>query len=170
MTEAVFNRIVAIVENGSYESASLTNTKALRSFSDTLSIGKRHVLILPRGDSGWVKASGASWYNTNFSYDLSFYIQEAKTGNDVIGIADASNYNLLATKIFLSRPQLQLSGASDLADIAGEISWQTTSNLALPIPYPPANVSSNQGAIFYWGFIVRLIVPYRIYITMSPQG
>jgi hypothetical protein len=168
--ESVFNRIVAIIENGTYEGESL-GAKALRTFPDSLdTIPKPCVLILPRGDSSWAWGSGASWYNTNLSYDLYFYIREAKTGADAVGLADADNLNLLATKIFLSRPQLQLVSYDDIPEIAGQITWQTTSSLGVPILYPSSGVSSSQGAVSYWGFIARLVIPYRLYITMSPQG
>lgn len=169
MSEAVFNRIVAIIENGTYDgNLSLgANAVGLRTFPENLdSIGKPAVLILPRGDTGWIHEAGANEYKTNLSYDLYFYIQEAIVGNDAIGLADASNLNIIATQVFLSRPQLQLTGNSDIPEIMGNIGWQTTSNLATPIPYPPAGVSSSQGAKFYWGFIIRLSVPYRLYIRL----
>lgn len=170
MTEAIFNRIVAIVEDGTYGGASLGAT-GLRTFVESLdSIPKPCVLILPRGDSGWQKESGASFHVTSLSFDLYFYIKEAKAGNDAVGLADATNFNLLATKIFLSRPQLQLSGLADIPEIWGNITWQTTSNLANPILYPSSGVTSNQGAKYYWGFVIRLVVPYRLFIEMNSQG
>lgn len=169
MTEAIFNRLVDIIEDGTYESASL-GAKALRTFPDNLSMATRNVLILPRGDSGWQKESGSSFFVTIFSYDLYFYIQEAAIGRDAIGIADAVNFNSLASKIFLSRLQLQLTGQADITEIAGEITWQTTSNLSTPILYPTQGVQTQQGAKFYWGFVCRLTVPYRQYIEFSPQG
>ncbi len=169
MTEAIFNRIVDIIEDGTYGGSSL-NAIALRTFPDNLSVGDRQVLILPRGDSGYSHESGASFFTTIYSYDLYFYIQEAAIGADAVGIADAVNFNALASKIFLSRLQLQLSGQADIAEIAGEITWQTTSNLSTPILYPTQGVQSQQGAKFYWGFVCRLTVPYRQFITMSSQG
>lgn len=179
MSEAIFNRLVAIIENGAYGSATL-GAKALRSFPDTINpivkpktatqTGQIAVLILPRADTGWVKGSGAGWFNTTFRYELSFYVHLAKAGNDALGIADAVNLNMLASQIFLSRLQLQLTGQAKLPEIVGEITWQTTSNLAVPISYPPANVSSGQGASLYWGFQTALTVPYRQYIEFLPEG
>jgi len=169
MVEAIFNRIVDIIETGTYSGDTL-EAIALRTFPDNLSVGDRQGLILPRGDSGYAHESGASFFTTVYSYDLYFYIQEAAIGADAVGIADAVNYNALATKIFLSRLQLQLAGNADIAEIAGEITWQTTSNLSTPILYPSQGVSSQQGAKFYWGFVCRLTVPYRQYIIMSSQG
>jgi hypothetical protein len=170
MSEAVFNRLVAIIENGTYGGASL-GAKGLRSFPDSLdAIRKPAVLILPRSDTGWVKDSGSGRFITTLSYDLRFYIKEAKTGADETGLADTVNINELAAKLFLSRLQLQASGLEDIAEIVEEITWQTTSNLATPIAYPPENVSSGQGARLYWGFIARLTVPYRQHIDFSLRG
>lgn len=179
MTEAIFNRIVGIVESGDYGGSTL-RAKGLRSFPDSIDAivkpktaaqnAQIAVLILPRADTGWVHGSGAGWFSTTFRYDLSFYIQRAKAGNDALGIADVVNLNMLAAQIFLSRLQLQLAGQANIAEIAGEITWQTTSNLAVPISYPPSNVSSGQGASLYWGFVAALTVPYRQFITFSSQG
>lgn len=170
MSLAIFNRLVAIIENGTYNGSSL-GAKALRAFPGTIdTLPKPVVLILPRADTGWSKESGAAYFITTLSYDLRFYIHEAKAGSDEVGIADTVNINELAAKIFLSRLQLQLSGSADIAEIVEEITWQTTSNLAVPIAYPPENVSSGQGASLYWGFIVRLTVPYRQFIDFSLRG
>jgi hypothetical protein len=65
---------------------------------------------------------------------------------------------------------LQLENTTPIAEIAGSITWQTTSNLAVPIPYPPANVSSGQGGSLYWGFVCALTVPYRQFISYKPRG
>jgi len=87
----------------------------------------------------------------------------------VKGIADAINYADLATNIFLARPQLSLLPKAtypEIAEIESRCGWQITSNLNNPIPYPPVSVSAAQGASLYWGFIARLTVPYRRYITL----
>lgn len=165
--EAIFNRIIAIIESGTYAGASLGFT-GLRTFPDVMQ--NQCVLILPRGDSGWTQESGSTRHTTTLSYDLYFYVQEALIGKDAIGIADASNFNTLATKIFLSRPQLQLLGQTDIGEISGSITWQTTSNLATPIPYPLNGISTQQGARYYWGFVIRLTVPYRFHIDYLPLG
>lgn len=172
MSLAVFNRLVAIIENGTYAGASL-GAKALRTFPDSIDpIAKPTVLILPRGETEWVTADAWS-YQTRYAFDLLFYIKQAKTGNDAIGLADAHNFNDRATLIFLARPQLQLAPVAtypDIPEIEGRITWQTTSNLAVPIAYPPSSVSSGQGASYYWGFTARITVPYRISVNLSLQG
>jgi hypothetical protein len=172
MSEAIFERLVAIVENGTYAGSSL-GAKALRTFPDTLDgITKPVVLILPRANNTWQKEAGSSIYQTSLSYDMHFFIQEAKAGNDAIGLTDATNFEELATKIFLSRPQLQLAGQTPvyLTQIVEDISLQTTSNLANPILYPPNGVSTSQGATPYWGFIMRISIPYRLEVTLSFEG
>lgn len=165
--EEISNRIVAIVENGTYAGATL-GFKGLRTFPDTMQ--NKRVLILSRGDSGWVQESGSTRHRTILSYDLYFYVKEAALGEDAVGIVEADNYNILATKIFLSRPQLQLLGQTDIGEISGNITWQTTSNLATPIPYPLNGVSIQQGSKYFWGFVIRMTVPYRFHIDYLPQG
>ena len=172
MSEAVFNRLVAIVENGTYSGSSL-GAKALRTFADSIDpIAKPCVLILPRANTGWQRESSGHW-QTNISYELHYYVQPISQQNQVVGIADASNLEILASKIFLARPQLQLFNVTALPppdEVVGEISLSTISNLALPIPYPPSSVSSGQGASLYWGFIQRLVIPTRIYVDYLPLG
>lgn len=176
MTEAVFNRIVAIVENGTYNDIGLstggTTTKAARTLLDTFSIGNRHVLILPRGDTGEVKESGSGFYTTTLNYVLNFYIKEAKEGNDTLGIADATNYIDIAKRVFLSRPRLELAGQNPVQceGVYKDISLQITSSLYTPILYPPSGVSVQQGAIPYWGFVMALAVPYRRFIKHNVGG
>jgi hypothetical protein len=172
MSEAILERLVAIVENGSYGGSTL-GAKALRSFVGSIDpIAKPVVLILKKANSGWVKSAGHGIYQTNLICQMSYYIQAAGDGNQETGIADATNLELLATKIFLSRPQLQLAGQTSvyLTDVVEEISLRTISNLALTIPYPPSSVSSGQGATLYWGFIHELTIPYQIPIELSYEG
>ena len=172
MSLAIFERLVAIIENGTYGTSGTTSlsAKALRTFPDSIApIAGNVVLILPRPDAGEWQAESASQFTNRLSYDMHFYIQLISEQNQAKGIADAVNYADLATNIFLARPQLSLLPKAtypDIAEIENRCGWQITSNLSTPIPYPPANVSSGQGASFYWGFIARLTVPYRRYITL----
>ena len=171
MSLTVFNRLIDIIEQGTYGGASL-GAKALRTLPDTIApIANRSVLILPRASTAWARESSGHWSST-ISYDLYYYIQAVTKQNEAIGIADATNYEVLATRIFLSRPQLQLFYVTALPppdDVVGELSIQTTSNLAVPILYP-LGLSVQQGAIPYWGFIQRLSIQTRLYVEHLPLG
>lgn len=171
MSLAVFNRLVAIIENGTYAGASL-GAKALRTFPDSIDpIAKPVVMILPRASTVWARESSGHWSST-ISYDLVYFIQPVTEQNSAMGIADASNLEVLATKIFLARPQLQLFYVTALPppdEVIGELSIQTTSNLAVPINYP-LGLSPQQGATPYWGFIQRLSIPTRLYVEYLPLG
>lgn len=163
----IFNRIIAIIETGDYEGDTLGMT-GLRAFPDSLDTSAKPPCCLPmeRPDSGWQKEGGASEYKVTLSYDLYFYVREAGLGakEDAKGLAEARELRSLARKIFLARPQLQLSGQSDIAGIVDNILWQNTSNLANSILYPPFVATIQQGAKPYWGFVIRLSIPYREYV------
>jgi hypothetical protein len=169
MSLAIFERLIAIVENGTYGNASL-GMKALRTFPDV--VPNRSVLILPRASTPWARESSAHWSSV-VSYDLMYFVQGLATNqNDALGIADASNFEVLATRIFLSRPQLQLFHVSALPppdEVVGELAIQTTSNLAVPLTYP-LGLSPQQGASTYWGFVQRLSIPTRLYVEYLPLG
>jgi hypothetical protein len=172
MSEIIHNRINDIIENGTYGGNSL-GTQALKSFVASLdAIPKPCALVLPRGDSGWQIESGASNYFTTFNYDLYFYVREmGKPSSDKKGIADVSTLSMRAAQIFLSRPQLELAPKATYADIPqiySRITWQTTSSLNNPITYPFQQVTSQDGAKLYWGFVIRLTVPYHDLITYNP--
>ncbi len=171
MSLAIFERLVAIIENGSYGGASL-GAKALRSFPNSIDpIAKPVVMILPRASTVWARESSGHWLST-ISYDLYYFIQPVSEQNAVMGIADATNYEVLATQIFLSRPQLQLFYVEALPspnEVVGELSIQTTSNLAVPIFYP-LGLSPQQGASMYWGFVQRLSIQTRLYVAYLPLG
>jgi hypothetical protein len=174
MSEAVINRLIQIVEHGTYGTSGTTslNAKALRYLVGSIDpISGVAVMILPRGNNGWRRESSGHW-QTDETYELSYYVQNIAEQNEVKGIADATNLERLATRIFLSRPQLQLFYVTALAapdEVVGEISLQTISNLNLPIPYPP-NATPTQGASLHWGFIHRITVTEREYIAYLPQG
>jgi hypothetical protein len=176
MSDLIFNRLVAIIENGTYPVSGTPTglgATALRTMADSLDlIPMPCVLILPRGDSGWQIEAGASYYTTTFSYDLYFYVREVGSpASNEVGLADVVNLSMRAAQIFLSRPQLELAPKATYADIPqiySRITWQTTSSLNNPITYPFQQVTSQDGAKFYWGFVIRLTVPYHDLITYNP--
>jgi hypothetical protein len=171
MSDLVFWRIIAIIENGTYEGNGL-GTTALRSLPSSLDgIPKPCAIILERPDTGSQIESGGSNYMTTLSYDLHFFVREiGSPESDEIGISQVGTLRSRARKIFLSRPQLELAPKATYADIPeiySRITWQTTSSMNTPLSYP-FGVSPQEGGKLYWGFVIRLTVPYHDLITYNP--
>jgi hypothetical protein len=126
------------------------------------------ILIFPRQDSGY-QHSGGNRFTTEVQFDIRVYLADVGTRlNSINNIEVVTMPDLFATA-FLSRLQLQYNDAgltSGIEGVAGNLTFQIVSDLARPIEYP----IGVQGAPRFWGFIVRLVIPYRTVIQSKVRG
>jgi hypothetical protein len=167
-------RIVDIIEDGTYGGESLGSLhdtdfvmKALRLIPPSIA-GMPKPLCIPmlRQTTEYVPMAG-DYQETQAELviDLRFYLADIG-GKDALNYIQMSKYSLLATQLFLSRPQLQHNDNGII--YGGSIRWQITSDLSNPLFYPfnaPQDV-----AIPYWGFQARLTIPHTLGITSYPAG
>lgn len=159
-------RLIDIVENGTYGGESLGMT-ALRLIPPSIANMKKPLCIpMMRSTTEYQPMAGDYQESqAEINYDLRFYLADIK-GNDALDYIQMSKYSLLATQLFLSRPQLQHNDNGII--YGGSLRWQITSDLSNPLFYPfnaPQDV-----AIPYWGFQARLTIPHTLGITPYPAG
>lgn len=122
------------------------------------------VLILPRQDSGYQKSGGRSFL-TEVQFDMHVFLAPVGTRLTAINSIEAVTLPDLFADAFLSRPQLQYND-NGIEDVVEEIRFQIASDLARPLQYPLGIPEAPR----YWGFIVRLTIPYRQTIPMKVKG
>lgn len=125
-------------------------------------------LIFSRQDSGY-QHSGGNRFTTEVQFDIRVYLAEVGTRLATINKIEAITFPDLFAEAFLSRLQLQYNDAgltNGIEGVAGNLTFQIVSDLARPLDYP----IGVQGAPRYWGFIVRLTIPYRTVIQSKVRG
>lgn len=122
------------------------------------------VLILARQDSGYQK-SGARSYLVDVQFDMMVFLAPYGTRLTTINNIEAMKFPDLFADAFLSRPQLQYND-NGLEDVVEDIRFQIVSDLARPLQYPLGFPEAPR----YWGFTVRLTIPYRQSIPMNVRG
>lgn len=159
-------RIIDIIENASYGGSSL-GMKALRVIPPSIaSLPKPLCLPLQRSTTEYDPLAGDyARAQSELRYALRFYLADVRE-NEAIDYIQLSKYSLLATQLFLSRPQLQYNDNGIL--YGGSIRWQITSDLSQPLFYPFN--APLQFATPYWGFEASLTIPHTLAITPYPQG
>lgn len=167
-------RIVDIIEQGTYAGetlGSLHNTdfvmKALRLIPPSIeALPKPLCIPMMRQTTEYQTLAGDYQDATaELVFDLRFYLADVKQ-KEALNYIQMSKYSLLATQLFLSRPQLQHNDNGII--YGGSLRWQITSDLSNPIFYPfnaPQDV-----AIAYWGFSARLTIPHLLPIKPYPEG
>lgn len=163
MVQEIINRINEIALNGAYNGETL-GVQGLGFPPATLEGYQLPALIaLPKSSGTW-QTSGAIGNYSDLLFELRFYLARVG-GNQKLDISQLYKYEPLARRVFLSRPRLQHND-SGLSLMGGEISYQVTSDLARLMSYPYGGNDTG----LYWGFIVRLTVPYRDYIQENING
>jgi hypothetical protein len=157
------DRIKTIIENDS----GLTGIFRVESEYPAL-IQPPAVLLFPRQDSGY-QHSGGNRFTTEVQFDIRVYLAEVGTRLNSINDIEVVTFPDLFATAFLSRLQLQYNDAGltdGIEGVAGNLTFQIVSDLARTIEYP----IGVQGAPRFWGFIVRLTIPYRTVITSKIRG
>lgn len=162
----IIQRIITIIENGTYLGASL-GMKAAREIPPNLA-GAPLPLCIPMMRSTTEYQPYAGDYQearAEIRYDLRFYLAEV-VGNNALDYIQMSKYSLLATQLFLSRPQLQYEDNGLI--YGGSTRWQIVSDLSNPLFYPfnaPPELATP-----YWGFQASLTIPHTLVIQSYPEG
>lgn len=162
----VIQRIIDIIEDGTYLGASL-GMKALRTIPPSIArIPKPLCIPMMRNTTEYQPSAGDyAESRAEIRYDLRFYLADINE-NEALDYIQMSKFSLLATQLFLSRPQLQHNDNGII--YGGSIRWQIVSDLSNPMFYPfnaPPDV-----AIPYWGFQASLTIPHTLIIVPYPEG
>jgi hypothetical protein len=122
------------------------------------------IICFPRQDSGY-QHSGGNRFTSEVQFDIRVYL--ADIGSRLQRINDIESVVMpdLFAEAFLSRLQLQYNDAG-LDGVAGNLTFQIVSDLARPIEWPIGVASAPR----YWGFIVRLLIPFRQVISSKVRG
>ena len=118
------------------------------------------VIWMPRQDNGYDHLGGPV-YRTTVEYEGRVYLQQYGEGLSTIQNIRAIKFPDLFRNAFLSRPHLDYND-DGLSGMCGEITFRIASDLLRPMDWPIGN-----RAPLYWGFAIRLTVPYEDTIDIA---
>jgi len=167
-------RIIDIIENGTYGGVSMGalhatgyTMRALRLLPPSIAMMPKPLCIpMLRNTTEYTPLAGDYQDSqAEVTFDLRFYLSDIDE-NKALDYIQLSKYSLLATELFLSRPQLQYNDNGIVS--GGSLRWQIVSDLSVPLFYP-FNAPQNL-AIPYWGFQAKLTIPHTLGINLYPKG